>query len=112
MSKWHSAINLTLVSNIETISPTIHMQHCLPELDCTEGECIADFNIRQKTRLTYPGACSLEYQNIIKIVIEDLLQWDIKKQCAKGKGILGTLMAFAPADEAQGRKTLHSHWQA
>jgi hypothetical protein len=26
-------------------------------------------------------------------------------------GVLGTVIAFAPADEEQGRKTLHSHWQ-
>ena len=83
----------------------------MPDLDCTQGECVADFNLRQKTRLTYPGACSLEYQDIIRIVIEDLLQWDIKKQCAKGKGIIGTPLALAPADKEQGRKTLHSHWQ-
>ena len=62
-------------------------------------------------RLTYPGACSLEYQNIIKIVIEDLLQWDIKKQIAKGVGIIRTVEALALANEEQGRPTLHSHWQ-
>ena len=44
-------------------------------------------------------------------MIEDLLQWDIKKQFAKGPGIIGTVEALAPADEEQGRKTLHSHWQ-
>ena len=44
-------------------------------------------------------------------MIEDLLQWDLQKQVAKGKGVLGTVKAFAPADEEQGRKTLHSHWQ-
>ena len=70
-----------------------------------------DLNIQQSHRLTYPGACSLEYQNSIQILIEDLLQWDQKKQIAKGRGILGTVKAFAPADEEQGRKTLHSHWQ-
>ena len=26
-------------------------------------------------------------------------------------GIIGTVEALAPADEEQGRKTLHSHWQ-
>ena len=76
-----------------------------------ENDCVADFTLRSKTRLTYPGACSLEYQNIKKIVIETLLQWDCKKQKSKGKGILGTTRAFAPGDEEQGRGTLHSHWQ-
>ena len=47
----------------------------------------------------------------MQIFVECLLQWDPKKQKAKGKGIVGTPLAFAPADEEQGRKTLHSHWQ-
>jgi len=53
----------------------------------------------------------LEYQNLKQIIIETLLQWDVKKQTAKGVGIVGTTLAFAPADEEQGRLTLHSHWQ-
>jgi hypothetical protein len=40
-----------------------------------------------------------------------MLQWDIKKKTSKGKGILGTVLAFFAADEEQGRKTLHRHWQ-
>jgi len=47
----------------------------------------------------------------VYILIECLLQWDIKKQKAKRKGMLGTLLAFVPGDEEQGRGTLHSHWQ-
>jgi len=47
----------------------------------------------------------------VQIPIECLLQWDIKKQKAKQKGILGTLLAFVPGDEEQGRGTLHSHWK-
>ena len=40
-----------------------------------------------------------------------MLQWDSKKQEPKGRGILGRVIAFAPAHEEQGRRTLHSHWQ-
>jgi len=47
----------------------------------------------------------------MRILIEDLLKWDPIKQKPKGKGIVGTVLSFAPADEEQGRKTLHSHWQ-
>jgi len=45
------------------------------------------------------------------IVIETLFNWDTKNQEAKGPGIFGTVVAFAPADEEQGRKTLHRHIQ-
>ena len=53
----------------------------------------------------------MEYQQVIQIFIDCMLQWDSKKQEPKGKGILGRVIAFAPAHEEQGRRTLHSHWQ-
>ncbi len=40
-----------------------------------------------------------------------MLRWDTKTQSPKGKGILGTVLAFSGANEEQGRKTLHLHWQ-
>jgi hypothetical protein len=41
-----------------------------------------------------------------------MLQWDIKKKTTRGKGILGTVVAFSPVeDKEQGRKTLHCYWQ-
>ena len=40
-----------------------------------------------------------------------MFRWDTKTQSSKGKGILGTVLAFPGADEEQGRKTLHRHWQ-
>ncbi len=43
--------------------------------------------------------------------MECMLQWDVTKKTTKGKGILGTAVAFSAADEEQGRKTLHRHWQ-
>ncbi len=53
----------------------------------------------------------MEFQIIMQIMTECLLKWDTKTQTSKGKGILGTVIAFAGADEEQGRKTLHRHWQ-
>ncbi len=67
--------------------------------------------MRGKTRLKYPGACSLEFQSIMQVLIDKLFNWDIKTQKARGPGIFGTVLAFAPADEEQGRKTLHRHIQ-
>jgi hypothetical protein len=40
-----------------------------------------------------------------------MLRWNTKTQLSQGKGILGTVLAFFGADEEQGRKTLHRHWQ-
>ena len=86
-------------------------QHELPSLKGSEEDCIADFVLLKDARISYPGACSLEFQSIMQILTECLLKWDTKTQTATGKGILGTLTAFAAADEEQGRKTLHRHWQ-
>jgi hypothetical protein len=47
----------------------------------------------------------------MQILTECLLKWDTKTQTSKGKGIFGTVIAFAGADEEQGRTTLHQHWQ-
>ena len=47
----------------------------------------------------------------MQIVVECILCWDIKKKTSKGKGIFDTVLAFFAADEEQGRKTLHRHWQ-
>jgi hypothetical protein len=76
-----------------------------------EEACLADFVLRRDTRIKYPGACSLEYQSVMQILTECLLKWDTKRQTSQGKGILGTVLAFAGADEEQGNKTLHQHWQ-
>ncbi len=47
----------------------------------------------------------------MQILTECMLKWDIKSISSTGKGILGTVQAFAGADEEQGCKTLHRHWQ-
>lgn len=84
-------------------------EHEMPSLDCEERDCIVDFKIRKRSRMMYPGACSIEYQSIVQILLEVLFGWDSKKQ--EGScGILGTLDAYAVAHEEQGRKTLHGHW--
>jgi hypothetical protein len=57
-------------------------------------------------RINNPGAFSLKSQSVMQILTECLLKWDTKTQTSKGKGILGTVIAFAGADEEQGRKTL------
>ncbi len=80
-------------------------------MQCSEADCIADFVLQKDIKLNHPGACSLEFQSVMHILMECMLRWDIKKNTSKGKGILGTVLAFFTADEEQGRKTLHRHWQ-
>ena len=61
--------------------------------------------------MNYPGACSLEFKNIITTFIETLFTCDTKKQEAKGPSIFGTVVMFDQADKEQGRKTSHRHIQ-
>ena len=86
-------------------------QHGLPNLKCSEEDCLADFVLQRDLRMKYPGACSLEFQSVMQILTKCMLRWDTKTQSSKGKGILGAVLAFSVADEEQGRKTLHQHWQ-
>ena len=86
-------------------------QHELPPLKGSEEDCIADFVLQKDARISYPGASSLEFQSVMQILTKCLLRWDTKTQTATGKGILGTVIVFAGADEEHGRKTLHQHWQ-
>ncbi len=55
--------------------------------------------------------CSLEFQSVMQILTKCMLRWDTKTQSSRGKGILGKVVAFFGADEEQGCKTLHWHWQ-
>jgi hypothetical protein len=86
-------------------------KHDLPSLKCSDQECIADFQLQKHIRLNHPGACSLEFQDVMQIIMDCMLRWDSKKQTSKGKAMLGTVLAFSAANEEQGRTTLHHHWQ-
>ncbi len=79
-------------------------QYGLPNLKYSEEDCLADFVLQRDTRMKYPGACPLEFQSVMQILTKCMLRWDIKTQSSKGKGILGTVLAFSGADEEQGIK--------
>ena len=81
-------------------------QHELPLLKGSEEDCIANFVLRKDARISYPSACSLEFQSIMQILKECLLRWDTKTHTATGKGILGTVIAFAGADEGSHHQCL------
>ena len=85
-------------------------QQKLPSFDWSDEQCISDFRIRQSTRLSYPGACSLAFQDVMKMVIHAVIGWDNNK--GKGReGAFGVPIAYGRADEEQGRNTLHAHIQ-
>ena len=60
-----------------------------------------DFRISRDTRINYTGACAIEYQSIVQIVLTVLFGWDSEKQQGS-KGVFGKLIAFVVAHEEQG----------
>ena len=81
----------------------------LPACNAREEDCFADFQLRAKKRVTYPGACSLYYQSVIQAVYK-MIGWDPVKNVKIGTGIFGDPEAIFRADEEQGRTTLHAHF--
>ena len=81
----------------------------LPSLCWTDEQCIHDMIVRRQMRSNFPGACSLEFESIMQVVIEHLFGWNIKKQMSKGRGIFGVAEAFGGSTEEQNRATLHEH---
>ncbi len=58
----------------------IGFQHGLPNLKCSEEDCLADFGLQRDTRLKYPGACLLEFQSVMQILTKCMLRLDTKIQ--------------------------------
>ena len=77
---------------LENVIPTAFLTYC------------------KETRLDFPGACSLNFEGVMQIILSELLAWDSDKQEGSEDGIAGELDAWGMAVEEQARKTLHSHW--
>ncbi len=57
-----------------------------------------------------PDACDLFFTNILEILIEHMLGFDMKSKLPKQKGgFFGVPQAFAGGIESQGKGTLHVH---
>jgi len=85
-------------------------EHDIPDIDDIENQqyCLLDLKTRKDLRAKYPGACALEYQSIVQIVIEILIGWNNKTRTGS-KGIFGKPLAYADCCKEQARYTLHSH---
>lgn len=68
--------------------------------------------LRTELRLKYPGLCALQFEIILKIIIENVLGWDLENQeynKASIDTLFGSIDGYAISVEEQGRKTLHAH---
>ena len=64
----------------------------------------------RELRQDFPGLCALDYENVMRIVVEYFLGWDREKNCNKPDfGLFDDLLAYVIAAEEQARKTIHGH---
>ncbi len=90
-------LNIWFCPRASSLTCIIFFQHGLPNLKCSEEDCLADVVLRRDTRMKYPGACLSEFQSVMQILTKCMLRWDTKIQSSRGKGILGTVLAFFSA---------------
>ena len=58
-----------------------------------QSRCLLDFEARKKWRGKYPGACAMEYENNVQIVIKAIIGWNQSEQ--KGyNGAFGIPLAW------------------
>ena len=57
--------------------------HALLSLQLSDAQCLADLTLCKTLQLQSPGACSLEYQSMMQIIIKALIGWDQEKQLRK-----------------------------
>ena len=77
---------------------------------------LTDYELRQRakkreeTRIKFPGITALNFERIVDIVLDEVVGWDRKNNCARSEpGLFGIPLAYGGAIEEQGRMTLHIH---
>jgi hypothetical protein len=76
-SKWNILIYIAIYPSILTFIS--FSQHRLPNLKCSEEDCLADFVLQRDLRMKYPGDCSSEFQSVMQILTKCMLRWDTKR---------------------------------
>ena len=78
--------------------------------DVPDSELAERALLRKELRLKYPGIGALNFEMLFQIVMEEVVGWDMRRNCATDRaGLFGKCMAVLAAYEEQGRLTVHSH---
>lgn len=76
----------------------------------TDAELADRAVLRKELRLNYPGLGALNFEILLQIVMEEVVGWDIRRNCPTDRaGLFGVCNALALAMEEQGRLTVHVH---
>ena len=87
-----------------------HKMMTIEDMIGDERKCVLDLKVRKEVRMKSPGACALEFESIMQIVLECMIGWDMKERVGK-KGIFGIPIAVGNTSEEQMRFTLHAHME-
>ncbi len=112
-AKYHSAAIFIAVTSNETGNATV--AYFSGDLNKENLEKVSLNDIpsnacRIKIAGKDPVACDLFFTNILEIVIEQMIGFDMKSKLPKQKGgLFGVPQAFVGGIESQGKGTLHVH---
>ena len=89
---------------IKIMSMLNNSEYCKPPSVTESDEVLSEFVVEcNRTRVTYPGLCAIDFQNIIEITIRHLLGWNQdKRENISDVGLFGDLDAFSYCVEEQG----------
>jgi Helitron helicase-like domain at N-terminus len=78
--------------------------------DLTDDELSNRALQRKDFRLKYPGFGSLNFEILFQVVMEEVVGWNMRRNCATDvPGLFGKCLAAVVAYEEQGRLTVHAH---
>ena len=84
-------------------------QSQFPDFRLDDEDLITEFSLDcSKLRCEYPGLCTFDFQEIMKVIERRFLGWGDGYHMT-GKGLFGKVDGFATAIKEQSRKTLHFH---
>ena len=85
----------------------------VPVSSLTDEMLEAKAKERTTLRIKYPGVCALLFEEFLRIIIEEVIGWNMKDNTARSdkRGLFGEPTAFIASIEEQGRRTLHVHFQ-
>ena len=52
----------------------------MPSLDCTDADCVADFELCRDNWWMCPGACAIEYESIVQVLMVEARHLTRRKQ--------------------------------
>jgi hypothetical protein len=90
-----------------------HIDDDVDPTELTDEELRRRNEARTQLRLKYPGLSSVMFEDLLEIIMEEVIGWDMKNnKPTENDGLCGNCTACTLSVEEQGRKSLHVHIMA